>query len=117
MAVGRGDEASGHVVAKQRNLRDVGSILYRQDAAGVGAVLGVPQRRVEAEGDARQVDAVLRAETPANIVMPLFAKTTPALLMVPPFCKVRSIAMPPLKSSVPLLETVVPNLLLATPHT
>ena len=38
VAIGRGDEARGHVVAKQRNLRDVGSLLHRQGTAGVATV-------------------------------------------------------------------------------
>jgi hypothetical protein len=59
VAIGGGDEARGHVVAEKCKLRDVGSVLDRQDAAGVAAVLRVPERGVDTEGDAKQVDALL----------------------------------------------------------
>jgi hypothetical protein len=61
-AVGGGDETRGHVVAEEGNFRDVGSLLDRQDAAGVAAVIRVSQRRVDAEWDSRKVDTLLRAE-------------------------------------------------------
>ena len=62
MAVGCGDKTRSHVVAEERKLRDVGTVGNPQRPAGVAAVLGVPQRRVDAEPDARQIDAFLRAE-------------------------------------------------------
>ena len=49
MAVGCADEASGHVVTGERNFCDVGSVFDRQGAAGVAAVLRVPERGVEAD--------------------------------------------------------------------
>jgi hypothetical protein len=40
VTVSRYDKVRSHIVAEQRNFRDVGSLLDRQDAAGVAAVLG-----------------------------------------------------------------------------
>jgi len=34
MPVGRSDKACGHIVAEERNFRECGSLLDRQDAAG-----------------------------------------------------------------------------------
>jgi hypothetical protein len=62
MAVGCCGKTRSHIISEERNFGDVGSLLDRQDAAFVAAVLRVPERRVDAEGDARQVDAFLRAE-------------------------------------------------------
>ena len=44
VAVGCGDETRSHAVAEKRDSRDVGSLLNRQDAAGVAAVLGITER-------------------------------------------------------------------------
>ncbi len=57
VAVRRGDEASGHVVAEEREVRGVAAIAHRQRAGG-GAVLRVGERRLRAEGDVRQIDAM-----------------------------------------------------------
>jgi hypothetical protein len=58
VAVERSHEACGHIVAEQRKLRAMGAVLDRQGTAGVAAVVRVPERGVEAEGDARQIEAI-----------------------------------------------------------
>ena len=67
VAVGRGDKASGHVVAEERTLRAVGTVGDRQRAAGVTADLGIRKRRVEAEGDARQTGSRRATATTAEL--------------------------------------------------
>jgi bifunctional non-homologous end joining protein LigD len=57
MAVGRGDEARSHVVAKEHDGGGMAAVASCQRAAGVGAVLGIGERRLGA-GDVRQVEAV-----------------------------------------------------------
>jgi hypothetical protein len=59
VAVGRNDEASGHVVADQRERRGVAAVAHRQGAAIAGGVPGVGKRRLRTERDVRQVDAAL----------------------------------------------------------
>ena len=59
VAVGGGEEAPGHVVAEERDGGGVTPVLHSQSAAGIRAVLGVGERRLRAESDIRQVDAVL----------------------------------------------------------
>jgi hypothetical protein len=46
MAVGRGDEASGHVVAEERDCRGMASVAHRQGAAGASSVLRIGKRRL-----------------------------------------------------------------------
>ena len=60
MAVRCGDKTRSHIVAEKRNFRDVGSVFDRQDAAGVAAVFGVPQRRVGAKAGLSKINAGLR---------------------------------------------------------
>ena len=62
MSVSGGDEAPGHVVAEERDGGGVTAVAHRERAAGFGAVPRIGERRLGAEGDLRQVDAVLRAE-------------------------------------------------------
>jgi hypothetical protein len=62
MAVCRGDEARGDVVAEKGNLRNMGSVLDRQNSTSVAAVLGIAQCRVDAKWDARQINAIPRAK-------------------------------------------------------
>jgi hypothetical protein len=60
VAVGRGDEASGHVVAEEGDGCRMAAVGHGQRAAGVGGVLRIGERRLCAEGDVRQIDAVPR---------------------------------------------------------
>jgi len=54
VAVCGGEETPRHVVAEKRDGGGVAPVRHRQSAAGVGAVLGVVERRLRAEGDVRQ---------------------------------------------------------------
>ena len=60
VAVGGEDEASGDVVAEERDARGMAAVAHRQSAAGAGGVLRIGERRLRAESDVRQVDAALR---------------------------------------------------------
>jgi hypothetical protein len=60
VTVGRDDEASGHVVADQRDRRSVSAVAHRQGAPSARSILGIGERRLRAEGDVRQVDAAAR---------------------------------------------------------
>jgi hypothetical protein len=53
-----GTAFSGHVVAEERDGGGVAAVGHGERAAGVGAVLGIGERRLGAEGDVRQVEAV-----------------------------------------------------------
>jgi hypothetical protein len=67
--LGTGDKTRSHVVAEERKLCAVGTVGDRQRAAGVAAVLGIRQRRVEAEGDARQTGSRRRNRDPGSLAI------------------------------------------------
>jgi hypothetical protein len=60
------DKTRSHVVAEERKLRDVGSLLDRQDAAGVAAVLGVPQRGTPKGGFGVSTGQLVHADEPSR---------------------------------------------------
>ena len=79
MAVGRGDEAPGHVVAKECDGCGMAAVGYGQRAASVGAVLRIGERRLRGKGDVRQIDAVPRKMSPGSTLPPL---TTPGSVIL-----------------------------------
>ena len=85
VAVGRGDEVARHVVAEERDARRMAAVGQRQRAADLASVLRIGERRLRAERDVRQIDAVLREGLAVpNWTLP--PSTTPGsvILTVPP---------------------------------
>ena len=85
MAVGRGDKASGHVVAEERDGGGVAAVADRRRAAGGGGVLRIGKRRLRAKGDVRQIDAVLRdvSGRPAGSTLPPLGTVGSVISTVP----------------------------------
>ena len=89
MAVGRGDEACGHVVAKERDGCGVTPVRHHQSAAGILCCSRLGERRLRAEGDARQVDDAARVDgqrsmsfsrRPVSIHAPIRGATVASLI-------------------------------------
>jgi hypothetical protein len=63
MTVGSGGEGRCNVVAEKSNRGNMSAVANGEGAPGVGAVLRAAQRRGWAEGDARQINMILRPKT------------------------------------------------------
>jgi hypothetical protein len=58
MALGDGDEASGHVVAKKRDACGMAAVAHRQGAAGAGVIFRASEHALRAKGNVQQIAAV-----------------------------------------------------------
>ena len=84
MAVGRGDEAPGHVVAEERDGRGIAAFLTLSSPP-VLRLLGIGERRLRAEGDFRQIDAARGKVAPSlSSTLPPLGTVGSVIVTVPP---------------------------------